>query len=443
MRLLPYVGGLRDDAVNGERPMNSPVTRRRFLQTSLGSVGLTLCGSPLASSLFADEKPRVKLPVAGVVTVYRKNSHADVIVGKVLEGWAQDGGLGPDLKLVSLYVDQVGDNDLGVSLARKHGFLIAKTIHDALTLGTDSLAVSGVLSIGEHGNYPSVPGTDQVMYPRRRFFDEIAATFKNCKKVVPVFSDKHLSYNWDDAKHMFDLSHELQIPFMAGSSVPVMWRNPSATIPIGSEVTEAIALGYGGLEHYGFHSLEGMQCLMERRKGGETGVKSVQSVTGEGIWQAEKEGRWSRALFDAVVEHSPTPYSGTKPRPKEMSPNAVFYLIEYRDGTKATIAMETGFSHDFVAGVSIRGQEKPFAVTFLAEENAPFRHFEHLLRAVEHMFHTGKPAYPVERTLLTTGILDVALHSLADKSRRIETPELAVTYQPADWPFAKGSPGSS
>ncbi len=421
--------------------MMNHLTRRRFLHTSLGSAGLALCGEHLAPGLFAADKPRAKLPVAGVVTVYHKNSHADVIVGKVLEGWAQDGGLGPDLKLVSLYVDQVGDNDLSVPLAKKHGFLSAKTIREALTLGTDSLAVAGVLSVGEHGKYPSVPGTDQVMFPRRRFFDEIAATFKQCQKVVPVFSDKHLSYAWSDAKHMFDTARELRIPFMAGSSVPVMWRNPSATIPLGSEVTEAIALGYGGLEHYGFHSLEGMQCLMERRKGGETGVKSVQSVQGDGIWQAEKDGRWSKALFEAVVEHSPTPYSGTRPRPKEMAKNAVFYLIEYRDGTKATIAMETGFSHDFVCGVSIRGQEKPFAVTFLAEENAPFRHFEHLLRAVEHMFHTGQPAYPVERTLLTTGILDVALHSLVDKNRRMETPELAVAYQPADWPFAKGSPG--
>ena len=420
--------------------MNQLLTRRRFLNTSLGTAGLALSGTPLVTSLLANEKPRAKLPIAGVVTVYQKNSHADVIVGKVLDGWAQDGGLGPDLKLVSLYVDQVGDNDLSVPLAKKHGFLTAKTIHEALTLGSDSLAVAGVLSVGEHGKYPSVPGTDQVMFPRRRFFDEIVATFKQCQKVVPVFSDKHLSYAWSDAKHMFDTSRELRIPFMAGSSVPVMWRNPSATIPMGSEVNEAIALGYGGLEHYGFHSLEGMQCLMERRKGGETGVKSVQSVQGDGIWQAEKEGRWSKTLFEAVVEHSPTPYSGTKPRPNEMAKDAVFYLIEYRDGTKATIAMGTGFSHDFACGVSIQGQEKPFAVTFLAEENAPFRHFEHLLRAVEHMFHTGKPAYPVERTLLTTGILDVALHSLADKNRRMETPELAVAYEPADWPFAKGSP---
>ena len=420
--------------------MNQPLTRRQFLRTSLGSAGLVFGSGTLSHALFAADKPRAKLPVAGVVTVYGKNSHADVIIGKILEGWAQDGGAGPDLKLVSLYVDQIGANDLSAGLAKKHDFVIAKSIREALTLETDSVAVAGVLSIGEHGNYPHIPETEQTMYPRRRFFDEIAATFKQCNKVVPVFSDKHLSYAWSDAKHMFDTARELKIPFMAGSSVPVMWRSPSATIPLGSEVTEGLALGYGGLEAYGFHSLEGMQCLMERRKGGETGVKSVQSVKGDGIWQAEKEGRWSRALFDAVVEASPTPYNGTKPRPKEMAKDAVFYLIDYRDGTKATIAMGTGFTHDFVSGVSIKGQENPFAVNFVAQEGPPFGHFEHLLRAIEHMIHTGAPAYPVERTLLTTGILDAALHSLADNSRRLETPQLEVVYQPADWPFAKGSP---
>ena len=416
------------------------LTRRRFLRTSLGPAGLMFCGKHLATRLVADDKPRQKLPVAAVVTVYHRNSHADVIVGKILEGWAQDGGLGPDLRLVSLYVDQIGNGDLSETLARKHGFVVAKSIHEALTLGSDSLAVAGVLAIGEHGKYPSVPETQQVMYPRRRFFDEIVATFKQCNKVVPVFNDKHLSFNWNDAKHMFDTARERRVPIMAGSSVPVAWRRPSTTIPIGSEITEAVALGHGGLEAYGFHSLEALQCLMERRKGGETGVKSVQSVQGDGIWQAEKEGRWSKSLFDAAVKAAPTPYNDTKPRPNEMAKDAVFYLIEYRDGTQATIAMNTGFSQDFACAVSIREKEKPFAVTFLLQEEPPFGHFEHLLRAIEHMLHTGQPAYPVERTLLTTGILDAALHSLADKRQRMETPQLTFAYEPTDWPFAIGTP---
>lgn len=420
--------------------MSNPLTRRRFLHTSVGAAGLALCGSR-ALSVRGEDKPRKKLPVAGVVTVYHHNSHADVIIGKVLEGWAQDGGPGPDLELVSLYVDQVGANDLSAGLSKKHGFRQAKTISEALSQNGASLDVAGVIIVGEHGDYPVDPKTQQTYFPRRRFFDEVAATFKKCGKVVPVFSDKHLSAAWADAKHMYDLSREMKIPFMAGSSVPVMWRKPSATIPLGSEVTEAIALGYGGLEHYGFHSLEGLQCLVERRKGGETGVKSVQSVTGEEILKAEKDGRWSRALFDAVVEASPTPYSGTQKRPAEMSKDAVFYLIEYRDGTKATVAMGTGFTHEFSCGVSVRGQEKPFALTYVAQEDVPFAHFEHLLRAIEHMMHTGKPAYPVERTLLTSGVLDAALHSLAEKGKLLETPYLDVAYRPADWAFAEGLPG--
>ena len=56
------------------------------------------------------------------------------------------------------------------------------------------------------------------------------------------------------------------------------------------------------------------------------------------------------------------------------------------------------------------------------------------------MFHSGHPAYPVDRTLLTTGILDAALHSLIDQHRRLETPHLEVAYAAVDWPFPKGMP---
>ena len=59
----------------------------------------------------------------------------------------------------------------------------------------------------------------------------------------------------------------------------------------------------------------------------------------------------------------------------------------------------------------------------------PFDHFARLNMGIQQMFLTGKPAYPVERTLLTTGILDAAMHSRFHNGEKRHTPELALSYQ--------------
>lgn len=403
--------------------------RRSFLQRSIATTGLTsLAFSP---ELFAAD---AKLPVAAVVTDYSNNTHADVIVGKILDGFDQKGGPGPRLKLASLYTDQIPADDMSRSLADKHGFKIAKTIDEAITLGTDEIKVAGVLSIGEHGKYPYTPDTKQHMYPRRRFFDAIAATFRRVGQVVPLFNDKHLAYQWSDAKHMYDQAVAMKIPFMAGSSLPVTWRRPPIALPIGCEMESALAVGYGGFESYGFHALETLQCMTERRKGGETGVASVQVLQGDAIWQARDAREWSEELLAAVLKTMPGVRKGKWE--ERMKGNAAVYLIEYRDGLKASVVMANGLVGQFGFAAKLRGEKEPAATWFELEENKPFGHFAFLTKAIDHMIQTGKPAYPVERTLLTTGVLDRVMHSLAEGGTRFATPELDVRYQPADWPFA-------
>ena len=156
------------------------VSRRIWLQQIALAPGVA---TALGSNLVGAERT-ARLPVAAVVTVYTPNSHADVIVGKILEGFEQDGGPGPNLNLVSMYVDQFPSKDMSRDLATKHGIRITKTIDEAITLGSDQVQVAGVLSIGEHGDYPFTPDTHQHMYPRRRFFDEIVAAFQSTKQVV-------------------------------------------------------------------------------------------------------------------------------------------------------------------------------------------------------------------------------------------------------------------
>jgi len=410
------------------------ITRRNFgLQAGTILGGLCAAGASYAGPL----GPRERLPVAAIVTEYRRNSHADVIIGKILEGFNQDGGEGPALRLAALYTDQVPKADMSRELAKKHNFRIARTIEEALTLGGDKIAVSGVLSIGEHGDYPYTKETRQHMYPRRRFFDAIVDVFRKHKRVVPVFNDKHLAYAWRDAKHMYDTARDMSIPFLAGSSVPVAWRTPGLNLAMGSDLTGALAVGYGGLESYGYHALETLQCMVERRRGGETGVASVQAVTGDAIAAALKERRWSRDLLDAAVATTPAPPKG---RPKELHKNTTLFLIDYRDGLKAAVAMGTGMASQFAFAGQVKGDARPAAAWFRLQDARPFGHFAYLLRAIEHTIHTGRPAYPVERTLLTTGVLDSLMHSAAEGNRLIKTPELNVRYQPVDWAFARGVP---
>ena len=407
-------------------------TRRDAIKTCLTSLMGIECARSLATRASAAEQAR--LPVAAVVTVYNKNSHADVILGKILDGYQQDGGSGPGLRLVSLYVDQFPANDMSRDKAARHGFRISPTIDDALTQGTDRIQVAGVLSIGEHGDYPLTPDTRQQQYPRRRFFDGITSTFDRCGSTVPVFNDKHLGYRWEDAHSMVETSRKKKFALLAGSSLPVAWRMPPVELPWDCEIESAVTIGYGGLEAYGFHALETHQCMLERRRGGETGVSAVRAITGDEIVRAGMSGEWSRELFAAARRTMPgSPVDTNDWKPKS---DSAAYLLEHRDGLRSAVIMANGLAGHFAIAVKLKGKPEPLATWFKLQDGAPFGHFAYLVRAFEQTIRTGKAAYPVERTLLTTGILDRVMHSLANQGVRYETPELAISYTGVDWPFA-------
>src|SRR2546421_10321061 len=93
-------------------------------------------------------------------------------------------------------------------------------------------------------------------------------------QTCPVFNNKHQSNDSAKAKQMVDWSRELKFPFMAGSSLPVTWRRPELEPRLDTPFEDGLVAAYGPIEVYGFHALEALQVMMERRKGGETGVKA-------------------------------------------------------------------------------------------------------------------------------------------------------------------------
>ncbi|MFT5324658.1 MAG: hypothetical protein ACI8P0_002522 [Planctomycetaceae bacterium] len=408
-------------------------SRRACLKIAAASASALATGDVLSTAALGESpSPPVKpKSVAAVVTVYGPGSHADVIVGKILEGWKQDGGPGPALKLASLYVEQFPDDDLSRSLARKHCVPMFRSIEQAVTVGGNSIPIDGVISIAEHGDYPWNE-FGQHLYPRRRFFEEITDTFRKYDRVVPVFNDKHPGPVWEDAKWMYDRACEMKVPFMAGSSLPVSFRKPDVTIPMSSEIEAAIGIGYDGLDIYGSHALDSYQCIVERRRGAKTAVKSVQFIEGDAVWKALDDGVVSRSLFDAAMSVVPRA-NGTVSNIQ--APREGLILFECADGFCGAQFMLQSVNRTAVA-VQLSGRKNPIAMQFEERTEPRHPHFAYLLKGIEQMMHTGRPAYPAERSVLTSGILDRAIKSRVQGGRKLATPELAIQYQPVDYPHA-------
>ena len=393
----------------------------------------------------APTRPRI----AALVTEYRRYSHGQNIVDRLMGGYGWETGWHyPELDVVALYVDQFPESDLSRERVGRYPELtLYSSIADALTLGGDLLAVDGVLLIAEHGQYPRNE-KGQTLYPRYEFFRECVDVFRASRRSVPVFCDKHLSWNWDWAVEMVETSRALGFPLMAGSSLPVTWRIPALDLPHGARAEEIVSVGGGGggIDGYDIHSLETMQCLAERRRGGESGVAWIEARRGDAVWEAQQAGSWEAggwdpALFEACLcrSHQLKPADEdnrhTFPTPEEMrqlvnSP-PVAYRFEYNDGLKATMLLGGGLVRDITCAVRLADQPEPVSALFYlggGHEMQP-NFFNPLCHHIEHLIRTGETPYPIERTLLTTGLTAAGVESLWRDGERIGTPHLAVDYQ--------------
>ena len=369
--------------------------------------------------------------IAAVVTTFFPNSHAGVLVDKFLRGFPTDKGLiAPRTEIASLYIDQIHDRDVGRQFAHKYDIPLYESIRSSLTLGGDQLAVDAVLLIGEHGDYP-VSKLGQEMLPRRHFFEQIIGVIGEAHHPIPIFNDKHLSYRWDDAKWMYETARSMEIPLWAGSALPVAWRNPSWEHPQGEPIDQALVVGFHMVERYGFHALETLQSQVERRRGGETGVRAVQCLAGDDVWRAQKEGKWSLRLANEALSRIEKGRGPLEPT-KVTDPHV--FLIEYVDGLKAAVLMlGDGYVRKF-AYAQQQGRETQ-SLEYHTETGPTHAAFSYLGLNIEDFFVTGFPPNPVERTYLTTGILEAAMISRGRGGTRIQTPHLAtICYQPKGHP---------
>lgn len=401
------------------------MTRRSFILTTAAAGAVS--AAPTTS--------RKKIALLG--TVVHKHSHAQHFLDRFALGYAWDGQWQkPQADLASLYVDQFPTNDLARSRAKKYGIPIFPSIADALTLGTGKLAVDGVVIIAEHGDYPHNE-KGQALYPRYEFFQQVVKVFEASGRSVPVFNDKHLSTEWKKCAAMVADSKRLDFPFLAGSSLPVTHRLPAIDLPWGTPLVESVAIGYGGVDSYDFHGLETAQCMSERRRGGEVGIKSVQALRGAKMWeQIAARQRTQRLLISALCRSHSLPVEDGYPTDavtfdwaRRVFPEAYAYLIEHRDGFRTTLFMLPIRDFNY-AGIDEAGAitscQMYLPMPGASATTADF--FNPLTHQIERMMRENRAPYPIERTLLTSGMLLTAVESLHRDGALVSTPEMEVGY---------------
>lgn len=415
-----------------------PISRRGFISTGIaGSLGAAVLPGAMTTAQTSAPQPSTKR-VAAVNSIFRLRSHAYHIVGRMVFGFQKDGlHHQPSLKVARMYDDQAPADDLGPSFCRNHAIELVKTPAETLTSG-GKLDVDAVSLIIEHGDYP-VNEFGQILYPRYELFQQIVEVFQKTGKSVPIFCDKHLSYDHKKAAEMVATAKRMGFGLMAGSSLPVTWRVPQVELPLETPVEEAVVcFGYDRsyAEIYLFHALECLQCMLERRRGGETGVKSVVCLQGDAVWKACDEGRISWPLVVEAIGRSPSANVGPI-RENVLKPLAI--LIEYADGTRGAVLNLIEAVADNCFAARVKGQAEPVSFYFDLPLPPGARFFDPLTWHIEQFFHTGKPPYPVERTLMTSTVLDLALHSLKDGSQPVQSPALAIQYQaPVSSGFFRG-----
>src|SRR5438477_2864482 len=423
------------------RTARTVLTRRQFVSTLGCSAAAAALLPNTAFAAVPKGQTNRKRRIALLATEARKYSHAQHFLDRILEGYGWQGRhYHPQLELAGLYMDQFNENDLSRERARRHHVKIYPTIEEALTLGRSSLAVDGVLIIAEHGFYPRNE-QGQTRYPRHEFFHRTEKVFDESGRAVPVFNDKHLSTDWDECVDMVATAKRLGFPFMAGSSLPVTWRIPSVEIPLGTPLEESLCICYGGIDAYDIHGLETAQCMSERRKGGESGIKSVQALRGKTVWQTLEDREPTRKLFFAALSHSftckgPASYPSALPDLewlKRNLRNPVAYVVEHLDGLRTSVFLLNGIVSDFTYAGLKRGGEivscqmylpMPPALSTVAD------FFNPLVNHIERMIVDHVVPYAVERTLLTSGIVISAIESLYRGQVPIKTPHLKIAYQP-------------
>ena len=235
------------------------------------------------------------------------------------------------------------------------------------------------------------------------------------------------------------VARERNLELRSGASLSLTWRLPPVELPWETPLADALVVAQGPFPGAEMQALDALAPVIERRRGGESGVRRVYYLEGEAVWRAGDRGLWSWPLLAAALSRSDSPQGdsvldgrtqdlvGLGQVPKlARQPRAL--ALEHEDGLRTTVLTLDGVVADFNFAVRAVDGAVVSAQLFRAPPPGE-QHFSLLAAALEDWFRGGPPGWPLERGLLIAGLLETFAQPAARDPRGVATPDLRIKYR--------------
>lgn len=382
----------------------------------LAAPGSVTYGAPAAS----------KKRIAFLVESWYPASHADVIGSRFLEGYRVGGTAYPaPFTIVSVFSNAPRPSDRTRQVADKYGIKVAGSIAEALLDDPRSarprLIADGVL-IATREDPPRTGGQLASPTPRLQTLREVMRILDQVGERVPIFVDKMLAGNWEDAQAIITEANRRSLPLMAGSVLPFAPLDRPVARPTSNTV--AVVIASTPYWAFAFHAMELLQGYLEQRAAEETGIRSITEV-GTGYWSLPDRARWGGPVFDTLLASARTRTRGSGSA--SAAPGSTVILIQYNDGSRGVLALVPRMFDDAEFLLGAQSGDGTIATGGVVLPGPPFDHFGPLVHAITEFFNTGRSPVSVYRTLLTTGIVLLA-QDAASRQGALPPSLRSITY---------------
>jgi hypothetical protein len=372
--------------------------------------------------------------IAFLLEEFTKASPAQQLLDRFLIGYPRDGAMHkPARETVSAHLMlNVTESDFETR-HEDFGLTIAPTAEQAVE-GADAIVI-----------VPRSPGA----VANERF---LQIALEHARGARVCFVHGALANTLERGRELLSLARSRQVALLAGTPLCVTWRLPAEELRRGTTLVEALIVVQTGalpsqasppapsttLSGAELHALEGLLPVIERRQGGESGVRSVRFLEGKDLWRAGDKGLWSWPLLASAISRSHSPQGDTLVDGRtqdlvglglmpKLARHPRGWLLEHRDGLRTAILVLDGVVADFNFAARAQDGTVISAQLFRAPPPAE-QHFSRLAAAMEEFFRTGAAPWPVERNLLITGLLETFQKPSSRSTPRVETPALNIGY---------------